>query len=145
MKQVFQPRAWHYYAITFVLITVLFLLRDTAPRSVGLAGRYGLSPVTLVLAILISFVVALYIGLKNVRLKCLYPLFTALFAYLLLPLIAFFACYRHVHGSSDYYFAYYVGLGFIYIFLPYILVTFFGLGLGVLIRKIQVKKGEDTK
>jgi hypothetical protein len=141
MKHLFVRRARHYYAITFILITVLFLFRNTNLLIVGLAGRYGFSGATLVLVIGISFVMALDMGYKNIYSKCLYPVFVALFAYLVLPIIEF-ATYDR---ASSYYFMYYLVLGFFYIFLLHIFVTFFGLGIGVLIRKRRMKKEQRTE
>jgi len=80
-------------------------------------------------------------GYKNIYLKCLYPVLVALFAYLVLPIIGF-ATYDR---ASSYYFMYYLVLGFFYIFLPYISMTFFGLGIGVLIRKRRMKKEQHTE
>jgi len=141
MKHFLLKRAWHYYAITFILVTVLFLFRNTNRLIVGLAGRYGFLHLTLILVIGISFVTALHMGYKNIHSKRLYPVLVALFAYLVLPIIGF-ATYDR---ANAYYFIYYLALGFFYIFLPHIVLTFFGLGLGVLIRKRRMEKEQGTK
>ena len=128
----FLKKVWHYYAITFALIAVLFMLRNTDPRVVGVAGLYGLNSTTLILVIAISSVAALDMGLKNIRLKWLYPVFVSLFAYLILPLVVFLT---YCQADSPYYFMYYLVLGFFYIFLIQVTVTLLSLLLGVLIRK----------
>ena len=140
MKKFFIKTAWHHYAITIIIITVLFVLRETDIRTVGIAGFYGLCTVTLVLAIVVSFAIALNMGLKNIYLNWLYPIFSALFAYLILPLMAFITCYRHVHPESFYYFGHYLAFGFTFIFLVFLIVTLIGMGIGVLIRKKRIKK-----
>jgi len=142
MKRFFVGRAWRYYAITFILITVLFLFRNTNELLVGVAGRYGFSDsIILPLVIGISFVTAFHMGYKNIRLKCLYPVLVVLLAYLVLPIIGFVTYER----ASAYYFMYYLVLGFFFIFLPHIFLTFLGLGLGVFIRRRCMKKEQHIK
>ena len=130
-------KAWHYYAVTFVLITILFMSRNTDPRVVGVAGLYGFNSATLFLVVVVSSFAALDMGLKNVRLKWLYPVSVSLFSYLILPVVTFLTYYQ---ADSFFYFMYYLALGFFYVFLLQIVVTSLGLLLGVLIGKKCAKK-----
>ena len=135
-------RALIYYGFTFALVTFLFIIRDTDPRSVGVAGLYGFNSDTLFWVVVLSSVAALVMGLKNVRFKWLYPVSVSLFAYLVLPIITFFIYYQ---ADSPFYFYYYLFLGFFYIFLVQIIATSLSLLLGVLIRKIRKKNEQHTK
>lgn len=134
---------WLYYAITVVIITILFILRETDIMVVGVAGYYGLCPATRFFAIALAFALALNMGLNHLRFRWLYPFFFSFFAHLILPMVAFITCYRHVHCSGDYYFMYYLVLGFIFVFPFYLLVPLIGTGVGVSIRKKRIKEGQD--
>jgi len=124
--------AWVYYIASFIIITILYLLRNTDQRVVGVAGHYGFFDIsTRILVIVISFFTALHMGYKNIYSKILFPVIVALFAYLILPIIGFIAYDR----ADSYYLMYYLILGFIFIFFPHITVALLGLGLGVLLRK----------
>ena len=111
MKHFFQTKAWVYYAFTFFMIAVLFLLRNTDQRVVGVAGHFGFTDIGMRIAVIgISFIVASYMGYKNIYSKILFPILVTLFAYLVLPVIQFIA-YEH---AELYYLMYYLILGFIF-------------------------------
>jgi hypothetical protein len=140
MKVFFTKIAWQYYAITLIVVVVLFILRETDLRIVGVAGIYGLCPVTLRVAIVVTFVIALILGFKNFHLKWMYPFFSSLFTYLILPLVAFVSCYRTGNPSDYYYLMYYLGFGFVFIFLIQLFFTLIGMKIGDAIGKRRKKQ-----
>jgi len=142
MKCFLDNKAWRYYADTFMLITVLFLFRNTDQRVVGAAGHFGFADnITRILVFVISFIMSFLMGYKKVYSKYLFAVLVALFAYLILPIVGFATSYR----ASEHYFLFYLVLGFINIFLPHIILNFSGLGLGVFIRKKHIKKEQHTE
>jgi len=140
MKRFIDSKAWQYYIITLILIIILFLLRNTEQRVVGVAGHFGFSdPITRLLVFGISLIMSFRMGYNIIYSRRLFAVFIALFAYLILPLIAF-AIYDR---ASLYYLMYYIVLGFINIFLPHIILNFIGLGLGSLFRKKHIRKQNE--
>ena len=134
-------KAWHYYVFTLAFITFLFMIRNTDPRVVGVAGLYGLNSATLILTVALSSITAFVMGMKNIRSKWLYPVLVSLYAYLVLPLVVFLTYFQ---ADSPFYFMYYVALGFFYVFLVQVTVTLIGLLLGVMIRKKRTRKERST-
>ena len=138
MKTPFVKKAWHYYAATFVIIAVFFLLRNTDDLVVGAAGIHGLNQVPFIIVAVITFSLALDMGFENIRLKWLYPFFVAIYAHVVLPLATFMARYPR-NPFDEHFFMFYLVIGFFFVFLGYLTVTFLGVGIGVLIRRFYAK------
>ena len=143
MKTILQNKIWLHYVIGVTTTTILFLLRDTNVRTVGLAGRYGLSSITLFLAIAVSFALTLHLALHRKRFRWVYPVLITIYAHFILPITAFLAHYRNIHGDAEFYFMYYLVLGFIYVFLPFLFVMLLAMILGIIWQRKRRKAQEQ--
>jgi len=129
VRKFLQKTSVHYYVITVVLITAIYLMEaPTFTRAViyspSTGGRF--------IIIAVSFVFAFTMGIKNIsKVKWLYPASVATFAYLIPPAIDLMCRYP---GSFAYYMMYNVFLGFPF-FLLHFLVAMLGLGIGLRIWK----------
>jgi len=88
-----------------------------------------------IIILVVSFAVALFLGIKNVLSKWLYPVYVACLVHFILPIVAFVVSFNM---SLTYEFAYYLVLyGFVQVFMPHLRVALLGVVIGTLIQKIK--------
>jgi len=91
------------------------------------------SDIGVIVVFAVSFIVALILGLRNVRFKWLYPTFTAAFVWFV-PSVIYLYAYSQV---DTYAYMYYVVYAFFIIFLGQQIFASLGLGVGILVLKIR--------
>ena len=126
---------WPLYAITLVVAFALFSrsgfrtihILDDFFHDYGVDGH--------IVILIVSVVIAFYLGFKNVYGKWLYPLFVACFVYFVIPVAVFIfnPHNRFVDGL-----AFWLFYAFTRIFLPHLVIPLLGLLLGKLIWKINI-------
>jgi len=127
MKTFIKKIKFHYYVITLILAVILYSRSGFYSLSIldHMYSGYGVDGHLIIL--IVSFVFAFILGYKNSYMSWLYPIFIALIVHLILPFIALIVNFqnRYVHG-----FLYYIPIGFLFIFLPHIVMPYLGLRLG---------------
>ncbi|MCL2674182.1 MAG: hypothetical protein FWE92_02505 [Defluviitaleaceae bacterium] len=93
------------------------------------------SDLGIIMVFAISFITSLFLGYKNIRLKWLYPTFTASFIWLV-PSIAYLLFNSQI---DNYIFMYYMLYTFFIIFLGQQIFASLGIGVGVLIFRLRAK------
>jgi len=127
----------HYYIITLILAIFFYIRSGFRPLSIldFLYSNYGIDGHLIIL--ILSFVIALLLGLKGAYMNKIYPFFVASLLYVVLPFIALMINFqdRYLHG-----FIHYVLIGFLLIFLPHLIIPFLGLKLGTQITSYRERK-----
>ena len=119
--------------MTFVVATVLFVIEDVRPSHV-LDSFFLYGYVGHIIILVLSFIIAIYLGVTNAHLKWLYPFCVAGFVHTFLPLFFEIVIYRQ---GAAHYFVYYIVIGFIVFFIPHAVVPLLGIGLGKLARRFK--------
>ncbi|MCL2527963.1 MAG: hypothetical protein FWE42_06020 [Defluviitaleaceae bacterium] len=133
MKSFFMRTKFQYYLITFIVAIVFFVIEDVRPSHVldsfilyGYAGH--------IIILVLSFVISIYLGVKNAYLKWLYPFCVAGFMHTFLPLFFEIVIYRQ---GATHFFIYYIFFGFFIFFLPHAIVPLLGIVVGKLAYKYK--------
>ena len=117
MPGFFKKIMWPYYAVTFLIFTLVFLWGITGVFWGGGAGYQGVSFKALLPGA--ALLGAVILGIKNAHAKCIYPIFCGMLAGVIFHLVFGEPIFSRAAAAS--------------FFLP-LLSALIGLGLGVLIR-----------
>ena len=125
--------------ICYISTIVLSIAVYFTAHYIRLAGNgtwgylFGYGTAGTVIMFAMSFIAAAILGFYNVRKKWIYPFFAAVFIWLIPPTLFYFININH--NEIDFiYFGYALIFGAFYL-LPHLIISFMGLGLGLLIRK----------
>ena len=94
------------------------------------------SDIGIIVVLTTSFVMSLILGIKNIYLKWLFPIIFATFVWVVPAVI-----YLLLHNQVNFYnFMYYTFYTFFILFIGVQIIASLGLGIGVLILKIRIRK-----
>ena len=135
MKKFAEKISWQHYLTTVIISTVCYLISHYYRNITGPFGyAFGYGGIAFVLMLLLVFVTALMLGVKDAYFKCLYPFFASAFIWFVPPFL-FLLLNRSDPRINAYYFGYYAVFGLVFVFFVLLIVAFLGLGIGVLLRK----------
>ena len=122
-----------YYLLTFITAIVLFIIEDARPTHQMLDSPLIYGDLGYIILLTLTVTVSIYLGIKNAYRKWIYPLCVGFFAYLVVPYISII--FINQPEVTHYFATFFWFMGFIFIFLPLVTISYFGIGLGVLIRR----------
>ena len=133
MKQLPAKMKLQYYLLTCIAIIVLFIIEDARPTHHMLDSPliYGALGQILLLALIL--IVSIYFGIINAYRKWTYPFCVGFFAYLAVPYVSII--FINQPEVTRYFVTFFWFIGFIFIFLPLVVIACLGIGLGMLMRK----------
>ena len=133
MKQLSIKMKLQYYLLTFAVIVVLFIIEDPRPIHHMLDSPLVYGELGYIILLTLILIISIYLGIGNAYRKWLYPLCIALFAYLVVPYVS--VIFMTQPEVIRYFLNYFWFFGFSFIFIPLMAVSFFGIGIGYMIRK----------
>jgi len=131
-----------YYPISIIIVasaTFYFWTRFWRFSSGFICPVFGFdsfSDLGLYTMLIIPFITALILGIKNTRLRWLYPTSTAIFTWLV-PILAY--SLLAADSIDSYVFMYYMFYSFFFVFLGQQIFASLGLAIGLLIYKIRIR------
>ena len=126
---------WKYYLITFVLALIFFIFEGARPTHYKLDSPLVYGDFGHIVLLILTFIVSMYFGATNTNKKWLYPFSVVLFIYVVVPYVALI--FINQPEVTDYYFTGFLIYGFIFVFIPHLVVPLLGMGLGCLIYRIH--------
>jgi len=135
MKFIFVKMKLHYYILTLVLVIILFIFEGARPTHHVLDSPLIYGYLGHIFLLALTFIVSMYLGITKTYKKWLYPICVVLFIYTVVPYIALI--FINQPAVTRYFLsAGFLFYGFIFVFLPHIIIPLLGMGLGSLIYKV---------
>ena len=135
MRKFAEKISWQHYLATVIISTVCYLASHYYRNITGSFGyAFGYVGIAFVLLLILVFVTALMLGVKDAYFKCLYPFFASAFIWFVPPFL-FLLLNISDPRINIYYLGYYAVFGLGFVFFVLLIAAFLGLRIGVLLRK----------
>ena len=134
MKLAFVKMKLHYYILTLLLVIILFVVEGARPTHHVLDSPLIYGDLGHIVLLVLTFIASMYLGITKTYKKWLYPICAVLFIYVVVPYVALI--FINQPAVTQYFFSGFLIYGFIFVFIPNIVVPLLGMGLGSLIYRV---------
>ena len=135
MKLVFVKMKLHCYILTLFLVIILFIIEGARPAHHVLDSPLIYGDLGHIILLTLTFIVSMYLGITKTYKKWLYPICTVLLIYAVVPYVALI--FINQPAVTRYFLSGFLFYGFIFVFIPHIVVPSFGMGIGSLIYRVS--------